>query len=209
MRQEQSTDIQWLTLSEASKQLRIHPATLRRWADEGKIPFMLTPGGHRRFAASDITHLSIRRQRVRRPGPVERIWANKAFENARKKISSHQDDRWLTKRDPEIRQSNRVISQQLMELILKYLAVEEESDTFLVDARALGRRYGKNAQKSELTLSEVLEASMLFRDTLLASAMQLPENIHIPMESLKQMLARMNRILNSVQLGIAEIFEAK
>lgn len=209
MHQEQSNDIQWLTLSEAATLLSIHTATLRRWADEGKIPFMLTPGGHRRFADSDIKQLTARRQKVRRPGPVERIWANKAFENARTKISDHQDDKWLSPKDPDIRQSNRRISQKLMELILKFLAVEEESESFLTEARALGRQFGGNAKKADLTLSEVLEASMLFRETLLTSAMQLPENIHIPMESLKQMLARMNRILNSVQLGIAEIFEAK
>ena len=110
MRQEQSNIIQWLTLSEAAKQLHIHPATLRRWADEGKIPFMLTPGRHRRFAASDITQLTTRKKRVRRPGPVESIWANKAFENARHKISAHQDDKWLTRKDPKIHKSNRLIS---------------------------------------------------------------------------------------------------
>ena len=38
----------WLSLKAASKKLNVHPTTLRRWADNGDIPVMLTPGGHRR-----------------------------------------------------------------------------------------------------------------------------------------------------------------
>ncbi|MFH1754189.1 MAG: helix-turn-helix domain-containing protein [Candidatus Latescibacterota bacterium] len=206
MRQDISPDIQWLTLSEAAKQLHIHPTTLRRWADEGKIPFMLTPGGHRRFAAPDIAQLTIRHHGARRLGPVEKIWANRVFENARKQIPSHQHDKWLTQEDPEVRNSNRSISLQLMELILEYLSVENEPDTFVSKAQQLGGQFGTNAKKGGLTLVEVLKASMLFRDILLASALQLPENIHIPRESLETMLRRMSRILNAVQVGIAEQF---
>ena len=40
----------WLTLSQAAQELGVHLTTLRRWADNGDIPVMLTPGGHRRFA---------------------------------------------------------------------------------------------------------------------------------------------------------------
>jgi excisionase family DNA binding protein len=209
MRQEQSNDILWLTLSEAAKQLRIHPTTLRRWADEGKIPFMLTPGGHRRFAASDIAQLTTRHQGIRRPGPVEEIWLHTAFENARSQIAAHQNDKWLKRADPGIRDSNRSISRQLMELIHKFLSEGEESLSNLQEARGIGRQYGRNAQKIGLTLSEVIETSMLFRDTLLNSAFQLPENIHIPKESLKQMLSRINKMLNAVQLGITEVFEQR
>ncbi len=209
MSQEQSTDIQWLTLGEAAKQLHIHPTTLRRWADEGQIPFMLTPGGHRRFAASDILQLTTRRKGTRSLGPIERIWANKAFENARREISSHQNDEWLAREDPETLLSNRLISRQLMALILKFLSEEDESETYLKEARSIGGQYGRNAQRINLAFSEVLEASMLFRDTLLASAFQLPENIHIPKESLRQMLSRINKMLNAVQLGMTDVFEAK
>ena len=47
----------WYTLSETSKILGVHPATIRQWSDEGKLPVFRTPGGHRRFARVDIDRL--------------------------------------------------------------------------------------------------------------------------------------------------------
>ena len=45
---------QVLRLSEAAALLGVHPDTLRRWADEGKVPVSRTPGGERRFIRADI-----------------------------------------------------------------------------------------------------------------------------------------------------------
>ena len=50
-------NVNWLTLQEASRMLGVHPSTLRQWADSGKIPIVRTPGGHRRFAESDVLGL--------------------------------------------------------------------------------------------------------------------------------------------------------
>ena len=52
----------WLPLSLAAARLNVHPTTLRRWADNGDIPFLLTPGGHRRFAVSDIEEFASSQQ---------------------------------------------------------------------------------------------------------------------------------------------------
>ncbi len=38
-----------LPLGKASRILGVDPDTLRRWADEGRVPAFTTPGGHRRF----------------------------------------------------------------------------------------------------------------------------------------------------------------
>jgi excisionase family DNA binding protein len=38
-----------LPLGAASRLLGVDPDTLRRWADEGRVPAFTTPGGHRRF----------------------------------------------------------------------------------------------------------------------------------------------------------------
>src|SRR5450759_971879 len=47
----------WVGLGDASRLLGIAPGTLRRWADEGRIPVFTTPGGHRRFARSTLSAL--------------------------------------------------------------------------------------------------------------------------------------------------------
>lgn len=43
-----------LRLGEGAEILGVHPETLRRWADSGKVPSVRTPGGERRFRREDI-----------------------------------------------------------------------------------------------------------------------------------------------------------
>lgn len=48
-----------LTLGEAARRLRVHENTLRKWADEGRVPVVRRPGGggYRKFEASVIERL--------------------------------------------------------------------------------------------------------------------------------------------------------
>lgn len=47
-------DNKLLTPKEAATQLGVAPVTIRLWAQENKLPFTTTPGGHRRFRQKDI-----------------------------------------------------------------------------------------------------------------------------------------------------------
>ncbi len=44
----------WLSLGEAASLLGVDEATLRHWADAGKVKTYRTPGGHRRFQEGDL-----------------------------------------------------------------------------------------------------------------------------------------------------------
>lgn len=57
----------WLSLGPASQVLGVDPDTLRRWADDGRIPAWTTPGGHRRFDRAALERLSAQRH-----GPIVR-----------------------------------------------------------------------------------------------------------------------------------------
>lgn len=48
----------WLSLGPASQLLGVDPDTLRRWADDGRVPAWTTPGGHRRFDRAVIERLA-------------------------------------------------------------------------------------------------------------------------------------------------------
>lgn len=65
----------WLALGPASRLLGVDPATLRRWADDGRVPVYVTPGGHRRFERGALDRLAAAERRgtgrrtVRPAGP--------------------------------------------------------------------------------------------------------------------------------------------
>lgn len=43
-----------LTPSEVAKLFRVDPKTVTRWARRGRLEAVTTPGGHRRFLASEV-----------------------------------------------------------------------------------------------------------------------------------------------------------
>lgn len=47
----------YLTASQAAQILQVSPKTVSRWAKEGRLPFMRTLGGHRRFPDVEIRQI--------------------------------------------------------------------------------------------------------------------------------------------------------
>ena len=50
----------YLRTAEAAKILHVSAKTVSRWAKEGKIPHVVTLGGHRRFPATAVYELARR-----------------------------------------------------------------------------------------------------------------------------------------------------
>ena len=78
---------------------------------------------------------------------------------------------------------------------------------YLAQARALGREYGRMAMAGGLPLSEALEAALFFRDLLVETALNMPENTRIRPEANLRLLRKINQLLNTIQLQIAEYYE--
>jgi excisionase family DNA binding protein len=47
----------YLWTAEVAEILQVSPKTVSRWAKEGKLPFLRTLGGHRRYPAAEIASL--------------------------------------------------------------------------------------------------------------------------------------------------------
>ena len=47
----------YLRAAEVADLLHVSPKTVSRWAKEGKLPFLKTLGGHRRYPAVEIRQL--------------------------------------------------------------------------------------------------------------------------------------------------------
>jgi excisionase family DNA binding protein len=48
----------YLHTAEVADILHVSPKTVSRWAKDGKLPFLKTLGGHRRFPAAQIRQLA-------------------------------------------------------------------------------------------------------------------------------------------------------
>jgi excisionase family DNA binding protein len=48
----------WISSSEVAKLLAVHDKTVTRWANQGKLPCMMTLGGHHRYPEAEIRALA-------------------------------------------------------------------------------------------------------------------------------------------------------
>jgi excisionase family DNA binding protein len=53
-----TTSPSYLSTGEVASLLFVSPKTVSRWAKEGKLPFMKTLGGHRRYPEAEIRELA-------------------------------------------------------------------------------------------------------------------------------------------------------
>jgi len=206
MTQHLSNIEQWLSLSDAAKRLNIHPTTLRRWANNGDIPVMVTPGGHRRFSSVDIEQFAQNRRGLHRVRGIEQVWADRALTVTRQELVQQNKLPWLDAIDEEDRQRSRTVGRQLMALTLQYIS-NGEDENLLDEARNIGYEYGHHCQQMGMPLTDALQASMFFRDTMIETALTLPENVNIRPEANLRLLRRINTLLNTVHLAVAEVYD--
>lgn len=199
-------DTHYLSLSAASKLLGVHSTTLRRWADDGAVPVYVTPGGHRRFARKDIEALA-----ARRPISAHALgsaWAARALAQTRNDLAAPSArPAWLASISDEERAAWRRIGQQLMGVVLHYINSLRNDDDLLAEARRIGGEYAARARQAGMPLTAALEAALFFRDSLVESAMGLPEEAHLRPEASARLLRRISRVANEVHLAVAAAYE--
>jgi len=197
----------WLTISDAARRLGVHPTTLRRWADDGQIHVMFTPGGHRRFSASGVEHLQEERTRLRVVYGLEEIWAEEALSRARSEVVTHREKRWLACFDEREREQKRLLGRQMLGILLQYLSLNEGGEEILEQARRLGHEHARNTLALGMPSRDALQATMFFRDTVMEAAFDLPETANVRPEMNTRLLRRINELMNAFQLAIAEIYD--
>lgn len=202
-----SEDKSFLSLGEAARQLGVSSPTLRRWADQGAITHIVTPGGHRRFAASDIERFLSESRRGVSAARLEVRWAEMALKNARAEIVSSQGEPWLEAFDRKDREHKRLLGRKLLALMLQYVSLDEEGEDILEEARFIGWAHAENALEQGLPLTVAIQAMMFFRDTLVEVAVDLPSTLYARPQVSRRLLRRINTLLNVVQLAVVEVYE--
>ena len=199
----------WLRISEAARELDIHPTTLRRWAENGKIPMVVTPGGHRRFAALDLAEFVRKHRRTHRPGGLDQIRVSEVLADIRREVRHAQQPPWLVKFDEKTRARSRALGQHLLGLTLQFISDPEESKYTLAEARLIAHEYALIALSVQLPLTEALQASMFFRESLVRTIIRLPERARVRPETMVLLWSRINKLVNTVQLTVAEIYDLR
>lgn len=199
-----------LTLKAAAQQLGVHPATLRRWADNGDILVMTTPGGHRRFPASEVTRLRGDAVGATAVASPTHTLAAQALTRTRAELAHQQEAGWLARLDADERTALRESGRRLMGLMMRFISVEDPDagDGMLAEAVGLGHAYAETTRRAGLNLRETLHATMFFRDNIVASALLLPETAKMQPEANKRLLRRINTFLNAILQGVAEAYES-
>lgn len=197
----------WLSLNEAAKQLGVHPVTLRRWADDGEIAIMVTPGGHRRFAVAEIDRFSEERQRQRVVSGIEQMWADQVLDETRRQITAQRSAPWVSTFNDQQREHKRLLGRQLLDITLKYIMLKEGGEELLEGARAIGREHAQEGLQTGMPLVEALRIILFFRDMMYKVALQLPEVARVRAEVNAQLLRRIGMLLATVELAVAETYD--
>ncbi len=198
---------QWLSLNAAAERLGVHPVTLRRWADDGEIAIMVTPGGHRRFAVAEIDRFSEERQRQRVVSGIEQIWATQVLNETRRQITAQRSEPWISTFSEQQREHKRQLGRLLLDITLKYILLKEGGEELLEGARAIGREHALDGLQMGLPLVEALRIVLFFRDMMFKVALQLPEVARVKAEVNAQLLRRIGALLATVELAVAETYD--
>src|SRR5512143_3984898 len=117
---------EWLSLSQAAKQLGVHPSIVRAGADHGYLPSQRTQGGHRRFRRSDVELRMHTRFESSTPEATS-VYAN-VLRNTRIQISESnlEAEKWSRKMDNEAREQYRLSGRSLVQGLVGHLTITDD-----------------------------------------------------------------------------------
>jgi len=160
----------YVDLAEAAGILGVHFTTLRRWADNGKVPHIRTPGGRRRFSVVELAKFV---QSLDQGGNVQ--VPNRPPAQIAVAAQPHllgrltEKEKWITLMTDEQRLDFQRSGQRLMGLLMQYISRTDTGETFLTECRQMGRDYGLICFKASMSIGDTVQAFLHFRRSVLAS----------------------------------------
>ncbi len=197
----------WLSLSEVSAMLGVHPSTARNWADQGRLPVHRTQGGHRRFRRDEID-LWLQAQRASEPAETDLLLHN-AIRQVRLQISDGRmsAESWYQKLDEDAIQLYRRTSRALVLGMAANLAADQ--NVARVEARGLGYEYASLGRRYGLSSVEAVHAFLFFRNALLDSMLTVYEAAAIGSpKAWGDMLRKINAFTDQIMVNLLETYAA-
>lgn len=159
----------WRSLSEAAAYLGVHFTTLRRWADNGLIEYMRTPGGKRKFRQQVLDDFLEQHRNAAKEQLALVKLQDEALLRTRASLQSPGIAQlgWYSQLSDEQRAQMRGSGSRLVVLMLQFCAREANGEVFLEEARRITRDYGDFCYDGGLSLTECIQAFLLFRRPML------------------------------------------
>jgi excisionase family DNA binding protein len=193
-------------MAEASETLGIAQATLRRWADDGRVPVYLTPGGHRRFARESLEHV-LAEQNRRRP-TLARLGASperltRAYRAPHPAADGATPAPWLTALDEQERLRFRERGRSMVGLLVEYLDAEdpEAAAAKLREASQLAAEHGRATQRAGASMSEAVEGFLRYRTPFLTSLADMARRRALSTPQATEMLVAADRAMDQLLLA--------
>jgi hypothetical protein len=166
-----------------------------------------TPGGHRRFAESDVR--SLLEPEPLQPSGVQ-LLVQSALGRTRLEVSGGKLDEqvWYQRFNETDKAEHRELGRKLLSMVTQYLSQPSDRQAILQDARSLGRSYGERSLVNKLTLTEAVRAFLYFHDTLTDGVIQMSETVgqkgNLDLISTYQQI---NVFIDEVMLAMLEVYE--
>lgn len=189
----------WLALHEATAKMGVSAATLRMWADEGRIESYRTPGGHRRFRL-DESKTPFKKE----GGRAEARW--RLLENSAWGLVQNVHEAGgaaEAELSAQARLELRDLERALIRLCTSSLQKGEgEGDTRLL---VLGEAYARWKWRYGLGLRDLFRLLASFRSAFLKGVVEFAFGLGEPdTDELNLWLSRANEIIDRVCLSMLE-----
>ena len=184
-----------------SRVLGITEATLRQWADRGRLPVYRTPGGHRRFLREDVEALM---QDTSGGLPAVHEWDNDpedlALQTIRHKLSQIDpaQQTWMESFQADGRDRMRLFGRRLLSLLLQNRvngSVRRKGEA-LSETHMLGLEYGSEMAGRGVPLTDAVQAFLFFRQAVVEA---------VQPEQLRQVI----EISDGVLMGLMEAYNSR
>ena len=162
-----------LSIGQARKMLGVSEATLRHWTDEGKIKAFITPGGHRRYAESEIRNFMGAKRRVHGMDDLVAKMETVPLHEIHIARSHFAQAAWYTGLSDDSKARLRELGSSLYNLSVDYLTRKKKHEEAVEEAREIGHGFGEYLAGVGVSLPDSVEAFLLHRTPLINAANEL------------------------------------
>jgi excisionase family DNA binding protein len=187
----------WMSLGEVSRALEVNEATLRQWADRGRLPVYRTPGGHRRFRRADVETLM---QVSTSPTASSPDSESLVLRRIRRKLSQMDPaaQAWMAGFQAEGRDRMRLFGRRLLSLLLQdgLGGRGRRKGEALSESHMVGHEYGMEMADRGVSMSDSVQAFLFFRQAVVEA---------VQPDRLRQVIEISDRVL----LGLVDAYGAR